>query len=290
MPVLVMQHVENLKNRVKRLIVSNGDVTLKVVLIGVGNMGSAMVKAWVRCGTVASSDLTLFDTDPGKVEVSSKTASDQINSRISAADVVVLAIKPQDLNNAAARIAPFITANTTVLSILAGISLKKLSAYFPNTQKLVRAMPNIGARICQSMTAFVCSSALSAADKEKASKLLSGLGKVECLPSEDLMDAWCAVAGSGPGFIVFIMESLVAAAIEQGFSSELAEQMVKQTFVGTSLLAQETKQSLTSLRESVVSKGGTTEAGLQVFEALGLSDIVKQAVTSATLRGKALNI
>lgn len=266
------------------------DQNLKVLLVGVGNMGSAMVKAWLRSSTLDSSNIILLDTDPSKLhELKFASEADSISARAASADVIVLAIKPQDLDAAAASLTSIISDKSIILSILAGVSLSKLSNRFAKNKKIIRAMPNIGARICQSMTAFVASDDVSEMDAEKAIKLLKALGPVERLSSEILMDSWCAIAGSGPGFVVALIESFVEAAIEQGFPKGLAEQIVKQTFFGTVSLLHESKGQLEETRASVTSKGGTTAAGLSVFEAKNLSGIIKEIVQAAADRGRELN-
>ena len=269
---------------------------MKVVLVGVGNMGLAMVKAWLRTGIVDSSNLTLFDTDSAKLASAQKDLlgkdnfnSDAINDQIAKADLLVLAIKPQDLENAARQLAPVLSPACTIVSILAGISLAKLSNCFANNLKIVRSMPNIGARICQAITAFVATTAVEKNDADNAEKLLSALGPVEKLDSEELMDSWCAVAGSGPGFIAAIMESFIAAAVDQGFSAALAEKMVKQTFLGTVLLANESNMPVTDLKDSVTSKGGTTAAGLEAYASNKVPEIINKIVQAAAERGRQLN-
>ena len=261
---------------------------MKVTIIGLGNMGSAMVKAWLKAGAVSADDLTFFDSDPEKLKAFSAQTGD-LSKNISESDVLVLAIKPQDLSSAAERFNPLLSNKTVILSILAGVSLDKLAKHFSNTEKIVRSMPNLGALVGESMNAFVATPQTGLLELASVEKLLSAMGPTEKLASENLMDAWCAVAGSGPGFIVAIMEAFVAAAVQQGFSAETAKRMVVQTFFGTGALVRESTLSLEALRQSVTSKGGTTAAGLEVFNSCAVAEYINQMVLAATKRGQELN-
>lgn len=263
---------------------------MKVALIGVGNMGSAMVKAWLRAGAIDPANLTLFDVDPEKMgEFHLSAESTLVNDRICESEIVVLAIKPQDLRVAAESLRPLISTSAIILSVLAGTSIKKISANFPEHVKIVRSMPNMGARICQAMTGYVVTSAVTNEEKANIAKLLNAFGPSQLLSSEDYMDAWCGVAGSGPGFVVALMQGFVEAAIKQGFAPEVAEKMVKQTFYGTAALVHESKLSLEEVRKTVTSKGGTTAAGLDVMETRKMSDLINEVVEAATRRGRELN-
>lgn len=262
----------------------------KVVLVGVGSMGSSMAKAWIDQRAVLKDNLTLIDHQARSFDgIAIYSDYDHLHERIFAADFIVLAVKPQDLESSSRQIYPHLSASSTVVSILAGVSLAKLSRSFNNHPKLIRAMPNLGASICQSMTAYVGSDSLNPEILSAAELLLKAFGLVEKLDSEEMMDAWCAVAGSGPGFIIDLIECFVSAAQKQGFSANLADQMLRQTFLGTALLVSKSEQSLSELKGRVASKGGTTAAGLAVLAQSGLAEIFDKTLQAATLRAKELN-
>lgn len=226
---------------------------MKVSVIGFGNMGSAIVKSWINSGTFNASDISLFDADSGKL-VQFLESESRSNQRVADIDIsqnkeviidsdfILLAVKPQDLANIRDQYP--IPDSSIIISILAGISLEKLGKQLDRTARLVRSMPNLAAMVGHSMTGYVVSADLTEQHSQQIEKLLTAFGSAHRLESEDMMDAWCALAGSGPGMVFDLMDKFSASAIELGFSPEMSQQITTQVFLGSSMLATERQRKL----------------------------------------------
>ncbi len=256
-------------------------------LIGVGNMGTAIVEGLFKKQLIQPSQVVVFDklTDKAK-EFSAKwktqlASSNEDLTRKSTA--VLIAVKPQDLPSTASEMKPGVTRQHVLISILAGTRLEKFRALFPEAE-LVRAMPNLGATVGASVTALTASSERAFSFAEK---IFSGCGKITRL-EEKHFDLVTAVSGSGPAYFFLLMELLEKAAKAQGLTEEQARLLAVQTAAGAGLLASASDVSPEELRKRVTSKGGTTEAALKVFEQFKMADIVSQAVEAATKRGQEL--
>jgi pyrroline-5-carboxylate reductase len=260
---------------------------LKISVIGFGNMGSAITRAWLQTGQLSSSDLTVFDTDSAKVRELSPYSDLEAIQRLEHADVVLLAVKPQDL--ATIGVTYKIPSKAIIISILAGVSLQKLQTVFGSAAKIVRCMPNLAALISQSQTAFAATD-LVPPDLSIVQELLGAFGSVQMLEHEEDLDFWCALLGSGPGFVFYLMQAFNKVATHKGFSEAQARTLVMDLFSASANLAHQGTDTFEQLYRNVASKGGTTEAGLSVFEGAGLQTIVEQALASAELRAKSLNL
>jgi pyrroline-5-carboxylate reductase len=204
--------------------------------------------------------------------------------------VVVLAIKPQMLEAAAAVINRLVKPDTLVVSILAGKTLADLKRQMPGARAVVRAMPNLAASVRRSATAAVASAETSAAQKQMAHELLSSIGAVAWLADEELMDAVTAVSGSGPAYFFYLAECLAHAGTVAGLPQELSAQLARATLVGAGELLAQTELPPGKLRHDVTSPGGTTAAALDVLMAKpGLSDLLQRAVQAAKLRAGELS-
>ncbi len=268
---------------------------MKISVIGFGNMGSAIVRSWLNNKIVDPENLSIYDTDSSKLKTFSESSPIDISqdtNNIRQADIVLLAIKPQDLASIGQNYP--IPESAIIISILAGMSIEKLGKALNRNINLVRTMPNLAASVGRSMTGYVTSPDLSADKISLTEKLLSAFGAVQKLASEDLMDAWCAIAGSGPGLVFYLMDKFRLGAEELGFSAALSEQLVSQVFSGSAILAEQqleagNHQVFEKLVKSVCSKGGTTEKAVSFFDESGLTEIIKQSLKAAENRSKELN-
>lgn len=257
-------------------------------LIGVGNMGTAIVEGLFKKNLVKPSQVMVFDKLTDKAQEFSrqwKTGLAQSSEELaSKCEVILLAVKPQDLAATASEMKIKAEKSLTVISILAGVPLSKFKEVFGPKVELVRAMPNLGAKVGESMTAITATS-------EKASsfadQIFSGCGKVVRL-EEKFFDLVTAVSGSGPAYFFLLMELLEASGRAQGLSEKDARLLAIQTALGSALLAASADVSPEELRKRVTSKGGTTEAALNVFNQHKIADIVSEAVKAAVNRGKEL--
>lgn len=252
----------------------------RLVIIGGGNMGTALVGGLIHGGWEPSS-ITVVEID------ATKRASLEFEYGVTTSDAIVnadgalIAVKPAD---AVAVCASAVVAGVPrILSIAAGVSVAALEKAAGTSAAVVRAMPNTPALVREGITAICGSESCSEDDFAWAESLLSAVGVVVRVP-ESQMDAVTAVAGSGPGYLFLLAEALLDAAIVQGLPADVADSLVRQLFRGAGVLLADSSESPATLRERVTSPHGTTAAGLAQFESAGLREIVNKAVAAAAAR------
>jgi pyrroline-5-carboxylate reductase len=261
---------------------------MKIAFLGGGNMASALIGGLIAKGTDARS-ISVIEMSPAarerlaarhKVHVS--TAPD---AAMQGADVLVLAVKPQDMKRALASLSGF-SKEKLIVSVAAGIRLAALSRWLGGHRKLVRCMPNTPAMIGAGITGLFASPDVSPAEKKTAETILGAVGEVVWMPEERLLDPVTAVSASGPAYVFWFIEQLAASAVQLGIPKEAALQLAKQTVLGAAKLAAESAEAPAELRKQVTSRGGTTEAALNVFEAEKLAERFARAVAAASKRGE----
>ena len=263
---------------------------LKIAVIGAGNMGQALVRGLVE-RSVYPQNIHVFDVDKKKMdavrkETPVKTAK---SARLCAslADVVILAVKPQILQEVVEDIATAVGKDALVLSIAAGVSVQRIEQFFKKPVCVVRAMPNMPALVGCGMSAFSPGRHAGPRHRKIAEAVLSALGDVAQVP-EKWLDLVTAISGSGPAYFFLLAEKMIEAAYEQGMKVDLAKKLVYQTALGSGRVLMETGDDPEELIARVASKGGTTEAALAVFQKKGLGKIVYEAVKAACKRSKEL--
>lgn len=261
-----------------------------LLLAGAGKMGGALLRAWLDRGY-----------DPRKIDVIEPHPSPELIELAQAKGfalrapsrppgILVLAIKPQTLDEAAASLASFASPNTLVVSILAGKTIANISAKLPQARAIVRAMPNLPAAVGRGITALAANAAATPGQRAAAEALLAAAGGVEWLASEELIDAVAAVSGSGPAYVFYLAEALASAGSSVGLPASIAARLARATVEGAGeLLFQSREKSPAELRENVTSRGGTTAAALEVLMAQdGLKPLIERAVKAAKQRAEAL--
>jgi pyrroline-5-carboxylate reductase len=266
---------------------------LRILLIGAGKMGGAMLEGWLKRG-VKPDQVSVLDPHPSDRMKELSKAGLRLSPAIEdigIADVVILAIKPQMLDAAAQSLKAVVGPQTLVISILAGKTIGDIEARVPHLQAIVRAMPNTPAAVGRGITGCAASSGVNDSQKALASQLLSAIGRVEWVPDETLIDAVTAVSGSGPAYVFHLVECMAAAGVKQGLSPELAMSLARATVEGAGeLLFQEAETSASVLRQNVTSPGGTTAAALDVLMADdGLGLLMDRAIDAARKRAVALS-
>lgn len=251
-----------------------------ILIVGCGNMGGAMLQGWLAGGIdparITVADPGMADAPPGVTLVRDVPQD--------AFDIVLLGIKPQLLDAVAPQIAGAVGEHTVVLSILAGVELASLSARFPVRGGLVRIMPNLSAAIGKSPLALA-EVGLGGAGRDAVAALLTPLGTPEWLASEDLFDAVTALAGCGPAFVYRFIDAMAAGAVALGVPPDQALRMALATAEGSALLAAASPHDPGELARRVASPGGSTQAGLDVFDRdAGLSRLVAAAMRAAEQR------
>jgi pyrroline-5-carboxylate reductase len=259
--------------------------------VGAGNMACAM-GGGLRAG---GAGFELLATDPeaaARERFASETGgrvTTELAEVLAAADVLVLAVKPQVLPAVLPRLAGNVRGEQVVVSIAAGFTLRALVRALGAGCRLVRAMPNTPAMVRQGMTVLVGGGAATADDLDLARRIFAGVGDVVVVEDEALLDAVTAVSGSGPGFVFAFAEAWLRAAEAVGLAPELAEKLVQQTLRGSAELWRQSGETPGRLRQMVTSPGGTTLAGLEALEARSFAQAVKAAIEAATRRSRELS-
>jgi pyrroline-5-carboxylate reductase len=255
---------------------------VNLAFIGGGNMAHAMLGGMRDSGMVTES-MHVLEPDPVKCtdleRMFGVTAHREAAEWLRDAEVVVLAIKPQQAREAVAAILPFIGA-PVVVSIIAGVRGQTLARWLGH-QRVVRAMPNTPALIRAGITGAVALAEVSTSQHDKAERILRSVGEVLWLADESLLDPVTAVSGSGPAYVFYFIEALQEAAEDMGFTGAQARKLAVETFVGAARLAQQSHDPVAVLRERVTSKGGTTAAALTQFERDDVRSRIIKAVRAA---------
>lgn len=261
----------------------------KIGLIGVGNMGTSILEGLLRKKMISPSNIWVYDKIQEKADdfaqrwkVKKALSNEALAGSV---DLVLLAVKPQDLKTTADEMRNLRGHFPAVLSILAGTPIEKLQSHFGRDAKIVRSMPNLGAKVGESLTAIAGTEAKPLA---LAEQIFSACGKVLQL-EEKYFDLVTAISGSGPAYFFYVMELLTKEGVRGGLSEEKAKLLAVQTALGAALLASQAAESPEELRKQVTSKGGTTEAALKIFEVQGLPKAFREAVEAARKRGQELS-
>lgn len=264
---------------------------IKVAFIGAGRMASAMVEGLLGQKHFAPAQIgCCCGNDPSGAELSARTGITYcaaLPELLASADTVVLACKPQQLDELGAELADG-CAGKLVISILAGVPLARLRKKFPAARNIVRAMPNTPGQIGAGISAWVSLEAPApAADAQRVGQVLGSMGKSLELP-ESQIDAVTAVSGSGPAYVFEFTAALIQAGEKVGLSPEVAAILAKETVLGAAKLMLHSPETPETLRDWVTSKGGTTQAALESFARDGLRPSVERAVAAARDRSREL--
>ncbi|MBC7755131.1 MAG: pyrroline-5-carboxylate reductase [Bdellovibrio sp.] len=263
---------------------------MKLGFIGGGNMAQALIVG-LKNQQFVMQNITVIELDPNKranLGQLGVIATDTLTS-VKDCDVIVLAIKPQQLPTMAKTLATILTKQL-VISIAAGIRLIDLSRWLGNYTAIIRAMPNTPAQIQAGVTGLYAMQSVSNSQIALADQVLSAAGGTLWLDSEEKLDAVTAISGSGPAYVFYLIEALQAAALALGLNAEQAKQLSIATFKGASLLADASNTPINILREQVTSKGGTTEQGLLSLQESQVTQAIVLAAQKACERAKSLGI
>ena len=264
-----------------------------LLLAGVGKMGGAVLSGLLARG-LKPERILVQDPAPS-AEMAALLAkhgircAPAIDALGEPPSIILLAVKPQMMDEALAPLAKHAGPDTLVLSIAAGRSLQSIEAQLPERTSVIRAMPNTPAAIGRGITVAAPNLYVSPAHRKLADELLSSLGKVLWVEDESLLDPVTAVSGSGPAYVFLLVECLAEAGQAAGLDAELAEELARATVTGSAALLDQTDRHVSTLREHVTSPGGTTAAALAILNGPeGLRPLLKAAVAEATKRGREL--
>lgn len=261
-----------------------------LILVGAGQMGSALAKGWLAHGMPGSA-LTLVDPSPREetVEFAKAQGASLVEKMPDApADALVLAVKPQIVEQVMAQIKPDIGSETLVLSVVAGYSLATLSEHL-GTARIVRTMPNTPAQVGKGVTGAVAGDGVSEQNKLMADAIFGASGRAVWLDEESQIDALTAVSGSGPAYVFLMAEAMAAAGVAEGLDPETAMVLARQTIIGAAALMDADPREAAVLRKNVTSPNGVTAEALAVLMAKpGLAELMGRAIRAARLRNKEL--
>ena len=262
----------------------------RLVLLGAGKMGSAMLAGWLARG-LDPRKLTVLEPQPANSVKALKRRGVALNPKVkpAPANAVVIAVKPQSAPEAIAALAPFVGEATLALSIMAGRPLRFLEQALPGGTAIVRSMPNTPAAIGRGITVACPNGKVTPRQRKLASDLLAAIGTVEWVSDESLMDAVTAVSGSGPAYVFLLAEALAQAGAAAGLPQNLAMKLARETVAGSGELLNQSPLDAATLRQNVTSPGGTTAAALELLMGQrGLAQLMEQAVSAATARSREL--
>ncbi|KAB2824112.1 pyrroline-5-carboxylate reductase [Aliivibrio finisterrensis] len=261
-----------------------------IAFIGAGNMTRSIMAGLISSG-YPKGKITATNPSTEKLEhlkscYGINTSTDNLTAA-QQAEVIVLAVKPQMMAVAAEPLQIVDFSDKLVISIAAGISAKRLNEMFTTELNLVRVMPNTPALVGKGMSGLFAVEHISEQDKTYAGNLLSAVGEVCWVEKESGINSVIAAAGSAPAYFFLFMEAMQAEAIKQGFSEETARLLVQQSALGAAeMVVANPGTELSTLREQVTSKGGTTAEALRTFNEHNLQEIVAKAMQAAVSRAE----
>jgi pyrroline-5-carboxylate reductase len=262
-----------------------------LLLVGCGKMGGALLRGWLKRG-VPGNQVFVVDPAPRGLEdvqargVTVATAAGQLPPALHPG-IVLLAIKPQFMDEALPAYRRFAKPGTVFLSIAAGKTVAYLKDKLGADAQVVRSMPNTPAEVGRGMSVILKDPAIPAATLDLCGQLLSAVGKVGWIDEEDQINAVTAVSGGGPAYVFLLIECLAEAARAAGLPDELAMQLARETVVGSGELAHRSSESATRLRQAVMSPKGTTIEALTVLMGPdGWQPLITKAIAAATRRGR----
>jgi pyrroline-5-carboxylate reductase len=261
---------------------------VKIAFLGGGNMATALIGGLVAKGTDARSISVVEMSAAARERLGSRYPvhiAAAPDAALQGADVLVLAVKPQDAKAALASIS---VKRQLLISIAAGITLDALSRWLGGHRKLVRCMPNTPALIGAGITALYALPEVTSEDRGKAQRILAAVGEVVWVSEERLLDPVTAVSASGPAYVFWFIEQLAATAEKLGLPGDVSRKLALHTVLGAAKLAVSSDEPPAVLRKNVTSKGGTTEAALRVFDEEKLAERFARAVEAASRRATEL--
>ncbi|HPU95127.1 MAG TPA: pyrroline-5-carboxylate reductase [Candidatus Gracilibacteria bacterium] len=250
---------------------------MKITIIGNGTMGGLIKDALLKKHVFAQKDLFFIGRD---------------DATTPNADIYLIAVKPQDFSEAAKRLKG--VKGKILISIMAGIPTSKIAKVLPGN-KVVRSMPNLGAKSLSSMTTWMTKGGSSKknnlypAERKMIKSILSSFGEELEVKNDDMIDKATALAGSGPGFMYFIADALTKQGVKFGFSKDDSQKLIKQMFTGTINTWNSSTETAAELQKKVTSKKGTTEAGINSFKKNKLTSVLSRGLVAAYKRAKQLS-
>jgi pyrroline-5-carboxylate reductase len=267
-------------------------MSTRIAILGAGRLGESMLRGFVSSGWRTKDDLVVTARRPERLaELREKYGVHAGASNVEAlrgAGLVIVSVKPQDMEAVLEEIASEIQTDQTLLSVAAGVTTASIEAHLPPGTRVVRAMPNAPSLVHEGIAGICGGHDARAEDVALAKDALEHLGAVVQVAEYD-MDAVTAISGSGPAYFALLAEAMIDAGLLQGLSREVSTQLVVQTMFGSAMLLRDEKMHPVELRENVTSPGGTTTRALQELERSGVRAAFLNAMTAATERSRELS-
>ncbi|QTC43081.1 pyrroline-5-carboxylate reductase [Bacillus sp. V3] len=264
-----------------------------IAFLGAGNMAEAMISGTVQSEKIAKDQIIVSNR-------SNKEKLQEINEKygvrtllkdqlpFSEIDILILAMKPKDIDKALDSINHLVKSDTVIMSVLAGITTSHMEEQLPGGQSVIRVMPNTSSMLKESATAISAGRFTSEEDMMNAKELLSSIGEVYVI-DESKMDIFTGIAGSGPAYFYYLMEHIEKTGAEAGLDPQMARKIGAQTIFGAAKMMLEREETPTQLRENVTSPNGTTAAGLDALAQFGGGKAISEAVKGAEKRSKEIS-
>jgi pyrroline-5-carboxylate reductase len=267
-----------------------GKRKVRIAFIGGGAMGEAMIKCLLTKRLVVAQDMVVSDISPVRRKLLSKeygvSALDDNKKAVAKADLIILAVKPQNLPQVMEEIEG-LSSKQLVLSIVAGATLSSLRQGLGHSS-IIRAMPNMPAQIGEGMTIWTATADTEQKQKELAQTILRALGKEIYVADEKYLSMATALSGSGPAYVFLFIEALVDAGVHIGLPRDMAQELVLQTILGSTRTVEKTGKHPADLRNTVTSPGGTTTEALLQLEKGRFRSLLLEAVAAAYKKAKRL--
>jgi pyrroline-5-carboxylate reductase len=270
----------------------SGGLSGKLVLVGAGKLGGALLEGWIRSG-VGPEKIVVIDPAPPD-EIRQILSRHRIRHNpdlesISDAEVVLLAVKPQIMEDVLPEVARLKSSRPLIVSVAAGKTIASFEKHFGSDAAVIRTIPNTPAAVGRGITTMAANRNATEDHLTLATELLSAVGEVVRVDDESLIDAATAVAGSGPAYVFYLTECLAKAGAEAGLPPALAMQLARATVAGAGELMRVSGLPAGTLRQNVTSPKGTTQAALEVLMGeAGIEALMVKAVAAATRRSREL--
>lgn len=262
-------------------------------IIGTGRLGEAIARSLLRSGWTTAERIVCSDVAEDHLRqvaerLGVRTAPDAVET-VRQAELLLVAVKPQNMRELLADVSPAIRPEHTVVSVAAGVTIATMESLLPPGTAVVRVMPNTPILVCEAMSALTAGSHADEPRVALAEGLLAQVGKVVRVP-EAAMDAVTAVSGSGPAYVFLLAEAMAAAGEALGLDAEQSRELVVQTVLGAARLLREEGRDAADLRAMVTSPHGTTHAAIETLEAAGFRQAMRDAIAAAARRSAELSV
>ena len=265
---------------------------MKILIVGGGNMGLTYAKSLLNAHIVKEDSLMVLEKSTEKAtkikSLEVGTVYGEPDAYIKEADLIILAVKPQDSDLLFERLKGYVDHQQVILSIMAGIPIEKISTAI-GSKKIIRAMPNLPAQVGSGMTVYTSSEDVTRIELVMVQNILNSTGKTIYVEEERLIDASTAISGSGPAYVFFYIQSLIDSAQNLGFSQSQSELLAYTTFKGTIDLFNKNNFSCEEWISKVASRGGTTEAALNSYKSNDVKSRLSEAYLAAFQRARELS-